>query len=594
MEGTSMNISILRLFSKIWTNIYKNKSTYLAVATVLQLTLLCGIWLISNIFRLALNFAGEDNLDKNNIYHIISNPISFILLVVLILTAAFFMFIEFSTLTFTIYGQLVESTYSIRNIASNAWKKMKNLIGIQIIFFIGYFILSIPVANIGIKSVLSQNFYIPKFITDELSKSNSGSLILSVVVVVATYIHIRLIFTLPLTAIGDKKILDSIKESWRLTKKGKLKFFITIGIFELIYATISLFTLSLTTSFLAFIDPKGNNFIIETLFFTILSTTVFFFGALSKVTSITAIITVLIEENQISKELIINKKEDKKKSRVLLFLSTLLVLGIIVFNGFTLYSNGVNNNIKTIAHRGYVEKGVENSIEALEAAAKAGVDYVEMDVLMTKDNKFIVMHDYNLKRLAGINKKVQDMTYNELVGLPISQSGHTSRIPSFEEYVKRAKELNIKLVVELKPHGGEPNNYVDIFIEKVKELDIENNYKYMSLDLKVMEELESKAPQLETGYIIPFQFGKFSNNNVDFFAIEDFSFSNTLVEQAKSQNKSVYVWTINDPSLITKYLQSPANGIITDEPVQVKETKEKLEKNNSYFDRVLRLIKSDK
>lgn len=589
-----MKISILRLFGKIWTNIYKNKSTYLAVATVLQLTLLAGVWLISNIFRLALNFAGEDNLDKNNIYHIISNPISFILLIVLILTAAFFMFIEFSTLTFTIYGQLVESTYSIRNIASNAWKKMKNLIGIQIIFFIGYFILSIPVANIGIKSILSQNFYIPKFITDELSKSNSGSLILSVVVVVATYIYIRLIFTLPLTAIGDKKILDSIKESWRLTKKGKLKFFIAIGIFELIYATISLFTLSLTTSFLAFIDPKGNNFIIETLFFTILSTTVFFFGALSKVTSITAIITVLIEENQISKELIINKKEDKKKSRVLLFLSTLLVLGIIVFNGFTLYSNGVNNNIKTIAHRGYVEKGVENSIEALEAAAKAGVDYVEMDVLMTKDNKFIVMHDYNLKRLAGINKKVQDMTYNELVGLPISQSGHTSKIPSFEEYVKRAKELNIKLVVELKPHGGEPNNYVDIFIEKVKELDIENNYKYMSLDLKVMEELESKAPQLETGYIIPFQFGKFSNNNVDFFAIEDFSFSNTLVEQAKSQNKSVYVWTINDPSLITKYLQSPANGIITDEPVQVKETKEKLEKNNSYFDRVLRLIKFDK
>ena len=589
-----MKISILLLFSKIWTNIYKNKSTYLAVATVLQLTLLAGVWLISNIFRLALNFAGEDNLDKNNIYHIISNPISFILLIVLILTAAFFMFIEFSTLTFTIYGQLVESTYSIRNIVSNAWKKMKNLIGIQIIFFIGYFILSIPVANIGIKSILSQNFYIPKFITDELSKSNSGSLILSVVVVVATYIYIRLIFTLPLTAIGDKKILDSIKESWRLTKKGKLKFFITIGIFELIYATISLFTLSLITSFLAFIDPKGNNFIIETLFFTILNATVFFFGALSKVTSITAIITVLIEENQISKELIINKKEDKKKSRVLLFLSTLLVLGIIVFNGYTLYSNGVNNNIKTIAHRGYIEKGVENSIEALEAAAKAGADYVEMDVLMTKDNKFIVMHDYNLKRLAGINKKVQDMTYNELVGLPISQSGHTSKIPSFEEYVRRAKELNIKLVVELKPHGGEPNNYVDIFIEKVKELDIGNNYKYMSLDLKVMEELESKAPQLETGYIIPFQFGKFSNNNVDFFAIEDFSFSNTLVEQAKSQNKSVYVWTINDPSLITKYLQSPANGIITDEPVQVKETKEKLEKNNSYFDRVLRLIKSDK
>ena len=57
-----MNISILRLFGKVWTNIYKNKSTYLSIATVLQLTLLSGIWLISNIFRLALNFAGDVNI----------------------------------------------------------------------------------------------------------------------------------------------------------------------------------------------------------------------------------------------------------------------------------------------------------------------------------------------------------------------------------------------------------------------------------------------------------------------------------------------------------------------------------------------------
>ena len=42
------------------------------------------------------------------------------------------------------------------------------------------------------------------------------------------------------------------------------------------------------------------------------------------------------------------------------------------------------------------------------------------------------------------------MTYNELVGLPISQSGHTSKIPSFEEYVKRAKELNIKTCCRVK------------------------------------------------------------------------------------------------------------------------------------------------
>ena len=586
-----MKISILRLFGKIWTNIYKNKSTYLAVATVLQLTLLAGVWLISNIFRLALNFAGEDNLDKNNIYHIISNPISFILLIVLILTAAFFMFIEFSTLTFTIYGQLVESTYSIRNIASNAWKKMKNLIGIQIIFFIGYFILSIPVANLGIKSVLSQNFYIPKFITDELTKSNSGSLILAAVVIVATYIHIRLLFTLPLTAIGDMKILDSIKESWKLTKKGKLKLFITIGIFELIYATISFMTVSLTVSLFAFVDPKGNNFIIETLFFTILSATVFFFGALSKVTIITAIITVLIEQDQISREMVINKKEDKKKSRTLLFLSTVLVLGIIIYNGFTLYSNGVNDNIKTIAHRGYVEKGVENSIEALEAAAEAGVDYVEMDVLMTKDNKFIVMHDYNLKRLAGINKKVQDMTYNELVGLPISQSGHTSKIPSFEEYVKRAEELKIKLLVELKPSGDEPENFAEMFVKKFRKLGVERKFKIMSLDLGLVRKIEKIAPEIETGFVIPLQFGDFDNSKIDFYVIEDFSYRHDLALKAHRMHRKIFVWTLNTRSEISKYLQEPIDGIISDELEMINEIEKEDRSKESILKTFVRILK---
>ena len=50
------------------------------------------------------------------------------------------------------------------------------------------------------------------------------------------------------------------------------------------------------------------------------------------------------------------------------------------------------------------------------------------------------------------------------------------------------------------------------------------------------------------------------------------------------------MWTINDSALITKYLQSPADGIITDEPELVKDEKNLLENNYSYFDKILRLI----
>lgn len=36
-----------------------------------------------------------------------------------------------------------------------------------------------------------------------------------------TYTNLRLIFTLPLTAVADEKILDSIKRSWMLTETSK-------------------------------------------------------------------------------------------------------------------------------------------------------------------------------------------------------------------------------------------------------------------------------------------------------------------------------------------------------------------------------------
>ncbi|MGX7111559.1 glycerophosphoryl diester phosphodiesterase membrane domain-containing protein [Gemella cuniculi] len=585
-----MNLSIKELFSSIWHNISKNKFTYISIAVFLQLFILSGLWVISIVFQLALKFSGEEHLDKNNFWHIFFNPISFVVFILLILFAAFLMFIEFSTLTFTIYGQLTNNKYSIRNIASNAWSKMKNLIGIQILFFIGYFILTIPVANLGVKSLISKNLYIPKFITGELTKTPNGLIVFILLISLLAYINFRLVYTLPLTVVGDKKLIDNIKTSWDLTKKGKLKFLITIGLFEFIYGIISLIVLFSTTAFFALIDSKGNNLLIQTLFFTIASSIIFFFSVLSKVTVITALITILIKENQISEKLINHKVEDKKKSRILLVFSITVVLGTTLYNSALLYTNGLNKNIMTIAHRGYVAQGVENSIESLEAAAKAGVNYVEVDILLTKDNKFVVMHDYNLKRLAGINKRVQDMNYDEVVGLPISQGDHKSKIPSFDEFVKKAKELNVKLLVELKPHGSEPNNYIDLLINKIKELGIENEYKYMSLDLKVIEQLESKAPHLNTGYVIPLQFGKFSNNNVDFFVIEDFSYRESLVEQAKSQGKQVYVWTVNDYAQINKYLQSPVDAIITDEPEIVKDEKNELENNKSYFDKASRLL----
>ena len=584
-----MDFKIYNLFSNVLKNINRYKFTYISIAAIIQLMLICGLWIISRIFQLALTLAGEEHLDKNNILHILTNPYSFVILNLLVLIVAFFMFIEFSILTFTIYGQLTEKQYSFRSILDNAWNKTKNLAGFQTLFFIFYFLITIPTINLGVKSVLAKNLFIPKFISSEIMKTNSGLIVWGLIMVVFAYLNLRLIFTLPLTAVGDENILDSIKRSWELTKTGKRKLVLTILLFEIIYLLIAAVLTGVITYICIYFDNDGNNPIIQTLFFSSISGIIFFLGVISKVTVITSLITVLIDHNEISEKLVNNLNENKKKSRLVVTLTTVIIVVAVLMNGFNMYGNGVNKNIETIAHRGYVAKGVENSIEALEGAAEIGADYVEFDIILTKDNKFVVMHDYNLKRLAGLNKRVQDMNFDEVVGLTIKQGDFTSKIPSLEEFVNKAKELNMKLVIELKPHGAEPSNYIDILIGEIKRLKLEN-YKFMSLNSKVMEELETKAPNLETGYVIPLQFGNFHHSNVDFFVIEDFSYRDRLVEQARKENKQVFVWTINNPALITKYLQSPADGIITDEPELVKDEKNILENNYSYYDKILRLI----
>ena len=201
--------------------------------------------------------------------------------------------------------------------------------------------------------------------------------------------------------------------------------------------------------------------------------------------------------------------------------------------------------------------------------------------------------------LRNIGIRYQDYFSEYLPLVEVDDSGflkeanaleEDSHIPSFEEFVTRAKELKMPLLVELKPHGAEPENYVDLFVQKMKELGVEKDYPTMSLDLSVMEKVEKKAPEIKTGYVIPIQFGQFKNTSVDFFAIEDFSYQEDLVTQAHEMKKELYVWTINDEQKLTAYLQRPIDGIITDELTEAQSLKKNLKKNKTYFDRFLSLV----
>ncbi len=584
-----MKRKIFSEFKEVFKNLYDNKFEYIINTSIMEAGILTlGAFALEKIFELMMYFAGIHNVNQTNFYNILFHPVSLITLIVYILIMAFIMFFEFSFIVFMIYGKFNNKNYSVRTILNKSFNSMKSLIGKQFIFFLAYFITMIPIQNLGLNSVLTQDLYIPKFITEELLKTPSNAIIFLVAMVILIYINFRLFFVIPLTIISRKSLSDSIKESWEITKNHKLEIILIVLMSEVIFTIVSGIIVFVVIYIFEIINSSGNSLILQTLLFTLLQAVFFFLSVMSKLVIVTTLVNIIVDKNEVSNEIINLESKEKIKFKYFNTFLTIFTISLIIYNGYNIYYTGVNENVLTIAHRGDVEYGVENSLEALEGALKNKADYVEMDIVMTKDNKFVVLHDFNLKRLAGINKNIYDMNFDEVVGLEIKQGGFKSHIPSFEEYVKRAKELDVKLLVELKLHGEEPDNYVDLVIQELKRLGIDKKYKVMSLNKDVMVELNKKEPDIDTGYVIPIQFGSFNNIAVDFYVIEDFSFSKYLLREAKIEKKNVFVWTINDQEDMTRYLQTPVDGIITDNPKMVNDVKKELKTHNTYFDKVAR------
>lgn len=570
--------------------IWRNKWSFIAIGILLQFVVGIGAAALTWLFRLAVLLSGEANIDKNNLISVMSHPLSLLALLVFIMVFAFLFMLEMRTLISVIYLSRTDQHLSFKKVLRQSFGRLKDLAGRNLLYFLLYLLLTLPVAGVLIGSTLTDGLYIPTFITGEFEKTTIGSIGLFVVQLTFLYLNLRLIYTVPNLVVEELPFGRALKKSWTMTKRGGFRLLWRILSFEFLLTFLGILLILGLVFTLTVIDKEGQYFWVVTIFLVLIRTFLFIFTVLTKVGSLGIILDSAWEVP--SRSVMRSKGSRKMKG-----LFALTVVFLMVQSGISAYELAtlkVNDQIKLIAHRGDVSKGVENSLEALEAAAKEKAAYAEIDILLTKDHQFVVMHDYNLKRLAGVDKDVKDMTLAEVQGLKIQQDGHTSHIPSFEEYVKRAKELKMPLLVELKSHGGEPANYEDLFVQKMRDLGVEKDYPAMSLDLSVMEKVEKKAPEIKTGYVIPIQFGRFEKVSVDFFAIEDFSYQKNLVTQAHEMKKELYVWTINDKQKLTKYLQQPIDGLITDELTEAQRLKKDLKENKSYFDRFLNLVATSK
>ena len=184
----------------------------------------------------------------------------------------------------------------------------------------------------------------------------------------------------------------------------------------------------------------------------------------------------------------------------------MIVIAIIALLLFMLYIGCVGGRVGhpglkdlrgwNYAHRGLHSEGVpENSMAAFRAALEHGYG-IEFDLHLLKDGNLAIMHDASLKRTAGADVMIEDLTTEDLTAYHLEGTEET--IPTFRQlldlYAGKAP-----LIIELKPERGNHAALTETACRMLE--DYEGIYCLESFDPRCIAWLKKNRPDLIRGQL---------------------------------------------------------------------------------------------
>lgn len=500
-----------------------------------------------------------------NILEIITHhpvgSLALILELVLIVGVIFFQF------TFLLTGitNISRDNFSLKEVWFASWRRLIQLRPTSVLFFIGYFILIIPFANLIFKTPLLNKAKIPAFIIDFLLTKWQFTLLLAIAYLIIFYLGLRLLYTLPLMIIQNYHTREAVSKSFSLTRHqnlANLRRMLIISIyFSIISAVGYLLIIFLQAGFDKF--PKPFDLIMAIIMLAIIQ----IFS-----TFIATLVSFLLLQMTLPTEVFkghptfyhtnrINQRKKKIRVTTILLISFIALLSL-TNNYFYLHNN--DTPPLRISHRGVDDRnGVQNTIPAMAATIKEHPDFIEMDIHETKDHQFVVMHDENLKNLTGVNKAPYQLTLAQITKLIAHENSHSAHVVSFDDYLAYANKHHQKLLIEIKTTPHDSKNMIDIFLKKYQKDILKYHHEVHSLDYNVVRQIKSKAPEVFVSYILPYNF-TYPQTPANAYSMEQSTLTDSFIIEALFNQKKVYAWTVNTDSEMNRVLWLNTDGIITD------------------------------
>ncbi len=251
----------------------------------------------------------------------------------------------------------------------------------------------------------------------------------------------------------------------------------------------------------------------------------------------------------------------------------------------------LDDRIDVTAHRAGSSMAPENTLAALDKAIAARADFAEIDVQETRDGEIVVLHDTDLRRVAGVARSVWDISYDEIrqldVGSWFSPAFRDERIPTLRELALRSKG-RIRLNVELKVNG----HGVDLAsrtLTILKETGVADTAVVSSFDQPILAEVRQKEPAIVIGFIVASGVGNLTALNVDFYSLSARLVTPALIRRITETGRKAHAWGLNSDAAIIDAVLDGITNVSTDDPALARRTVDALQEMNAAEIALLRL-----
>jgi glycerophosphoryl diester phosphodiesterase len=159
-----------------------------------------------------------------------------------------------------------------------------------------------------------------------------------------------------------------------------------------------------------------------------------------------------------------------------------------------------NGFVHACGHRGHSIGSPENTIAALQATLEHGGTSAEIDVVLSKDDQIVLMHDLTLDRTTNGKGLVAAHTLEELQALEagawFAPEFSGTRVPTLEEALAWSRG-KLGLVVEIKEFRRVPR-LIQVLGELLERTDSYDHAIFISFDHRVLYNLKQTLPKART------------------------------------------------------------------------------------------------